>query len=1211
VKYGVGSWSEKFGNHRALVRVRAPAGAVRVHIPWRRRDAHPERKAVWVTDAQDRRIANVVAVTVGQEYGDIVFQPVRGAGLYHAYYMPYRTQGWWAFPSVQYPPPEDMADPAWKKQHRLQPENIAGGTWRDLPEAEVVELQAINEFHRFDPMEVPATPAEVAVFQEKAGDHPVLLFPEDRRHPIRMTDALPVRWVRRGLTSELKGEAEQDEFYSFQIGVYALRQALADVRVRFSDLRGPRGAVIPAAAFRCFNQGGTDWLGRVFTKRLDVPRGRIQALWCGVAVPLDAAPGVYRGPVAVQAENVPMAEMTLELTVRPTRIAAHGDHDLWRMARLRWLDSSIGLDDEPFPPYPAVTMDSAGRTAQVLGRRVTLGDNGLPARIVSTFTPSVDRTDGPPRDILAAPIRFSVLPENGAPPEWTHSAPRVLQRTAGAVTWETLSRTPDFERRCRVKLECDGYLDCRIALRALRTTTVADFALEIPMRPDAARYMVGMGRKGGLRPERWDWQWDIRRANNHVWLGGVNAGLQCKLKNVTPHWALYGLQDSGLYKDWSGDDGKGGCTVRERNGAVVVRAYTGPMTVSKGRELHFNFGLLITPVKPLDQRHWSWRYYHAHKARPVADVAKTGATVINLHQGDALNPHINYPFLTADKIAEYARAAHDAGMKVKIYYTVRELSNYTAEFWALRSLGDEVFRNGPGFKLADHFRTAKDKKDLPKTGSSWLCEHVITGYVPAWHQPLGNGHTDAALATQGLSRWHNYYLEGLDYLVRHVGIDGLYLDGIGYDREIMKRVRKVLLRANPGGLIDFHSGNNFHPKYGLNNVVGQYMELLSCIDSLWLGEGFNYDESPDYWLIEISGIPFGLFSEMLQGGGNPWRGMLYGMTGRLGWGGAPRPIWQVWDDFGIDKARMLGYWDPACPIQTDRSDVLATAYVRREPRPKVLIALASWTPVPVRCRLRIDFEALGLSPEKAHLYAPPIDNFQPGALFKPGEKIPVHPRRGWLLVLDDQPHAMPAPETADPFAGRRRLYTDTFNGTTLEPGWRVQLSTRVRTRVFLKEQALHIEANANSAAFVERSLPPGTALVVCRVRPETDRGATWGPGLALVWPDGRGLRVNLRTEGRFGVYGYGREILGGIRFPDEEYILIIKADPGKDIRVQASLDGRVWQTIATVPRKAFPGIPSLVRLGKMGIPKHEVDFRLPGPIGQCSVRDLQVLGAAE
>ena len=145
----------------------------------------------------------------------------------------------------------------------------------------------------------------------------------------------------------------------------------------------------------------------------------------------------------------------------------------------------------------------------------------------------------------------------------------------------------------------------------------------------------------------------------------------------------------------------------------------------------------------------------------------------------------------------------------------------------------------------------------------------MTGYVPAWHQPLGNGHYDAAIATKGLSRWHNYYLEGLNWLVHKVDIDGLYLDGIGYDRETMKRVRKVLQRAKSGSLIDFHSGNNFHPEYGMNNCANLYLELFPYLDSLWLGEGFDYNESPDYWMVEMAGIPYGLFGEMLEGGGNP------------------------------------------------------------------------------------------------------------------------------------------------------------------------------------------------------------------------------------------------------------------------------------------------------------------------------------------------------
>ena len=48
----------------------------------------------------------------------------------------------------------------------------------------------------------------------------------------------------------------------------------------------------------------------------------------------------------------------------------------------------------------------------------------------------------------------------------------------------------------------------------------------------------------------------------------------------------------------------------------------------------------------------------------------------------------------------------------------------------------------------------------------------------------------------------------------------------------------------------------------------------------------------NFFLTEVSGIPFGLMGEMLQDGGNAWRGMIYGMTNRMPWSdnADPRPI---------------------------------------------------------------------------------------------------------------------------------------------------------------------------------------------------------------------------------------------------------------------------------------------------------------------------------
>ena len=55
-------------------------------------------------------------------------------------------------------------------------------------------------------------------------------------------------------------------------------------------------------------------------------------------------------------------------------------------------------------------------------------------------------------------------------------------------------------------------------------------------------------------------------------------------------------------------------------------------------------------------------------------------------------------------------------------------------------------------------------------------------------------------------------IEGLDWLVKNAGCDGIYLDDISYDRTVMMRARKILdrspvIKSRGGGLIDLHSWN--------------------------------------------------------------------------------------------------------------------------------------------------------------------------------------------------------------------------------------------------------------------------------------------------------------------------------------------------------------------------------------------------------------------
>jgi hypothetical protein len=149
----------------------------------------------------------------------------------------------------------------------------------------------------------------------------------------------------------------------------------------------------------------------------------------------------------------------------------------------------------------------------------------------------------------------------------------------------------------------------------------------------------------------------------------------------------------------------------------------------------------------------------------------------------------------------------------------------------------------------------------------------------------------------------------------------------------------------------------------------------------------------------MSGIPFGLMGEMLQDGGNPWRGMLFGMTARLPWAGDPRPLWKEWDAFGIADSQMYGWWMENPPVSTGRDDVLATAYVKDG---KALIALASWAKDTAQVHLTFDWKRLGVKPDGATLTATGIEKFQAAATFRPGQAVPVAPGKGWLLALQSK-----------------------------------------------------------------------------------------------------------------------------------------------------------------------------------------------------------------
>lgn len=969
-------WEESLGNHRAVLSVAAAADAVALDLEWRRRDANPDKRQFLIIDAASGdTVRNIQRREVNSERCELVFGPVTHPGTYYFYYLPYPVVPNQGSYGADYLTPE--APPAADWVAALKP---------DIPQATVEAIESRTAFDSFYPMEVVLLSAEHDNYI-KANPSPMLLFAEDRSLPIRMKEKLPQRWIGYTQGSAFSGTGLRNEYYAYQVGVYAAGRELKDLKVEWSDMSSANGSKIAADQITCFNTEGYKPSGEYFTKTISVDKGRVQPLWMGVDIKSDTPAGVYRGTVTVSAAGVEPQSVPVEITVTGDILADRGDSEPWRHSRLRWLNSRAGISNEPTRGYSPI--ERRGDRLTFTGRDMRVGANGLPASITAGD-----------REILAAPAEFVITTDQGVL-KLRSTKPRFVLDDTGRVEWISEGSGKGLKVSCRAALEFDGWINYIYTITPERDITVKDIRLNIPMRGDVARYMMGMGLEGGNVPTSHSSKWHGVKQNisqisttsdapvkldgpmDSFWVGDAHGGLHCELRGASYTGPLLNLYQPAPPVSWN-NEGRGGFEIGKANGRVVASAYSGERELKAGEDLVFDFALTVTPVKKIDYRsQFTDRYYH-NGAAPVPtdeDVA-AGVRVINVHHANYINPYINYPFLTTDTIRAFTDRWHAKGTKVKLYYTIRELTNSTPEIWALRSLGDEILSYGSG------------------GGYPWLREHFEGDYVPQWYAYLGPDQSaDASVVNApGESRWYNYYVEGLGWMVRNLGIDGIYLDDVTYGRDMLKRMRRVMDAEREGCIIDLHSNTGFS-----RGPVLQYAEFFPFVDKLWFGESFYYNSmAPENWLVEVSGIPFGLMGDMLHRGGNRWRGMVYGMTVRHPWitDGVlcdPRPIWAVWDSFGIADSRMIGYWEPDAPVRTSNDKVLATTYIN--PRGEVLVSVASWAPEVTDFELIIDWKALGIDPAEAVISQPEVEEFQPERSYAPGDKITVEPTQGFMFII--------------------------------------------------------------------------------------------------------------------------------------------------------------------------------------------------------------------
>ena len=964
------SWNEdSLGNHRVVLSFTGTGNMAKANIEWRRRDTDPWDKRVIVEDAKThRKIENVKTGIINNEKAELWFEPTSGKGDYYVYYMPYKNEGRSNYPKGVYSVPENTASANWLKAvNEKMPVNTV-----------VKEIQSINAFNSFYPMEVTASVKETAALISKSNRSDFIIFPEDRMNPVKMTDQLPYRWIQKGIKSSFAGEASKGEYFTYQLAVYAL-QHLQEVTIEFNDLKDAKGNIISAKNISCINTSGVDYTGVPFTKTVDVEANKVQALWCGIDVPQNTAAGIYTGSAIIKTKNTAPATINILLTVNNKVLVDGGISEPWKQTRLKWLNSTMAQENTVIAPY--IPLQVQDTVISLLGRKVMLNSDGFPAQIQTFFTQEMTGYQQQPNNMLGEPIHFHFVGADGKNLTWKNGGILFTKKTAGTVQWKTTNTIGDLQMDVDASLEFDGFMTYSVKVTAMQDVLLKDVTMHIPFVPEMAKYMMGLGEKGEQRPDSVGWKWEVATKNQDgAWIGTVNAGLQYSLRDekyVRPLNTNFYLQKPLLLPASWGNANKGGISIAQKGKNILVNNYSGERRMKKGDVLYYNFTLLITPFHPIDTDfQWATRFYHRYAN--LDTIKANGATVVNIHHATPINPWINYPFIEYKKMKSYIDSAHELGLKVKIYNTVRELSNHAYETFPMRSLGHEIYSPGKG------------------GGFSWLQEHVGSDYIAAWFVPELK---DAAIVNSGMSRWHNYYVEGMNWLTQNVGIDGIYLDDVAFDRVTMKRIKRVLTKNGHPGIIDLHSANQYNKSDGFNNSANLYMEHFPYLNRLWFGEYFDYEKNkPDFFLTEVSGIPFGLMGEMLQDGGNAWRGMIYGMTNRYPWTeeADPRPIWKFWDEFGMKGTEMIGYWSDNCPVKTNNEKVLATVYKKTG---AALISIASWADDDTNVQLKIDWNKLGIDPAKATITAQEIKNFQPAKTFVVDEAIPVAKGKGWLLIV--------------------------------------------------------------------------------------------------------------------------------------------------------------------------------------------------------------------
>lgn len=768
------------------------------------------------------------------------------------------------------------------------------------------------------------------------------LYLFDRKDKIIHFEDLSILKGAKKLDSTVQLTMSQNEVFVFQVAaVTNTNDVITDIS-SVSDLK-----------ISCINTDVTDKFGVSKTQNVQLKANCIQPLFFTVKAD-KTGPRQEKAEITITTDNEQVSFDVL-FTITQTPVENNGYNDIWNLSRIDWLNSDLYIDDSVIKPYTSPQLD--GNALSVSGRDILLGKNGLPQQVCSKFDEAIQLTQAVQKQLFCKPSAFCI---NGQTiPDGVTQSECFNNRIESVTECEN----DDYFARITSVLKYEGLIEYSVKITPKKDFSSENVTLDFYVSDTCSKLMHGLGHRAS-KAENLAFKWDNQKQQDSIFIGCVNCGMRLKLKAEQYIRPLVNIFYKNLplktpVETWD-NNGLGGIEVKRFSDYTHICAYTGTYAFKKDETRNFLFELHITPLKPIDyKKAFSVRYCHNNKLKDeikeIDTAKKNGLTHVIFHQGNMIMPFINYPFYEVDRLKNAVKYADKNNIGIKLYYTEREHSNHMAETFVYKALGDEIILRKQGVSHSW-------QKEKPQ----WLIDNFGEDIIPGWfvkykHGKYKNDH-DISFIVRPDTRLDNYYIEGLNWLVDNVGIKGIYIDDTSLDRTTLERAKKVLQKTD--GLIDMHMWNHEEVRAGDVSCMNLYTEILPFLDSVWLGEGFFYKKySPEYVLAEVSGIPYGLTGQMLEGGGDLYLGMLYAMNNRFGWSYKNAlQMYKIWDDFEITKSRMLGYWHSENPAKTDNENVLCTVYLKEK---EALICLYNFSQSSQKLFLSVDSKKLGFTYKNA------------------------------------------------------------------------------------------------------------------------------------------------------------------------------------------------------------------------------------------------------